>query len=139
MATLCSLRPLPQWQPLQPSQLVKNLVTVFAQSRLNHRLHAGVERRRAAQVTLPLVRHPTGEVARTARAVHCLACCRQAEPLLGSLVGLHLVAFGHQTIPICLRTFILASSPLSENRASSENRWTERYPKRLPSNSSRVL
>ncbi len=79
------------------------LVAVAGQRSVNHRLHRRVDGGGSAQVTTAFFRHTGRQVAGARVAVHRFSGRRQAETLLGSLVGFDFgfsFGFGHFRIAI---------------------------------------
>lgn len=66
---------------------------------MDHRFHARVKRSRSAEVTFPLLRHPSRQVAGATAAMHRLSRRGQPEPFLGPLMCFHFAfASGHVVI-----------------------------------------
>lgn len=67
------------------------LVAVFTQGFGDRLDHASIQNRQTTQIASPLGTHPNVSVALSAVAVHDLTRSRNAETLLGGLVGFHFV------------------------------------------------
>ena len=72
--------------------LLRRLAAVFAQRQANGLFHAGIDRRRATQISLPFVGHARLQVAGAGRAMFGLALSGQAKSLLRAFVSF---LFGH--------------------------------------------